>query len=140
MKKILVALLALASWAGVSNAKPRNVDSSTISFNVGLSGFINGSSPTFALNMVTPTVSSSAVDLSATVGLYVQITGTAATQPAISVQFSNVSTSGFLEAFQLSNGCWAIQPIGRYVKFQSVATTGTTQTAKTSCNYYILTP
>lgn len=134
MKQILFTLFSLI--CGVAYSQPLNSGGNNIIYSPGRYGVIADSTPTFALNAVTSTVLSSAVDLSSTGGIIVCITGTAGTSPLVQVSYSNLTYSTFINGpFNLGAGCWPVENVGRYVKFKSV---GASLTAQTTLNYYVL--
>lgn len=134
------------------HAAPRGVTQPVISYNMGLSGYCSTNTPVFALNAVSPTVSSAPIDLSACVGVYVQVTCSTMSVAWVNVYFSNVSYSGLTDnykvmSYSLQAGTWAIQPNARYVLFQNAinpnGVTGTPSALSgttTTLNYYLLTP
>lgn len=87
---------------------------------------------TYALNQALTQVASSAIDLSATCGLYINVTS-AAQSALIGVEFSHVTYAAFVRAYELTtDGSRFVGKINRYVRFRNI---GTIPTATMSLAY-----
>lgn len=136
MKRTLFLLFSLIAYT--AQAAPLNSGSNVTEYSPGAYGTIADSTPTFALNSVTPTVDSSAIDLSSTGAIVVCVSATAGTSPIVQVQYANLTYAAFTSGvYNIGAGCWPVRNSGRYVKFHNA---GTSLTAKTSLNYYVLSP
>lgn len=148
----IIALGIMGAGVLALHAAPRGVTQPVVTYNQGLSGYCSTNTPTWALNQVSPTVASAPIDLSATVGMYVQVTCSTQSAAWVNVYFSNVSYSGLTDnlrilSYSLPAGVWALQPTARYVCFvNAINPNGVTGTpsalsgSTTSLNYYTLTP
>lgn len=132
MFKVLALSLALASMgrADVIGTTPVEV------LNGGCYG-VNSGSLTYALNQGLTGTSSSAVDLSGTVGLMVTLTSTGSSK--VLVYFSNANLSYTTGASQMyswnSPGSYCLQPKARYVSFYNA---GPLSTNRVSAFYYTM--